>query len=109
MIINLSKNHAINFHKGVNKNKLNYLYNTSSVFVLASLCDGFGLVVAEAMSIGLPVIVTDSTGAADLINHGENGFIVKTDSEEEISYYLKLLYNDIELEKNWKECPINNI
>ena len=99
LIINLSKNHAINFHKGVNKNKLNYLYNTSSVFVLASLCDGFGLVVAEAMSIGLPVIVTDSTGAADLINHGENGFIVKTDSEEEISYYLKLLYNDIELRK----------
>ena len=67
------------------------------MFVLASLCDGFGVVVAEAMSIGLPVIVSDSTGAADLINHGENGFIVKTDSEEEISYYLKLLNNDLEL------------
>ena len=99
LIVNLSQNNHIYFQKGVSKKKLNLLYNSSTVFVLASLCDGFGLVVAEAMSIGLPVIVTDSTGAADLINHGENGFIVKTDSEEEISYYLKLLSNDNDLRK----------
>jgi glycosyltransferase involved in cell wall biosynthesis len=56
--------------------KLMKRYKEASVFVLPSLADGFGMVVTEAMSRGLPVITTDNTGAADVITHGENGFVV---------------------------------
>ncbi len=52
------------------------VYGTANVFVLPSLSDGFGYVVAEAMACGLPVIVTKNTGAADLVRDGENGYIV---------------------------------
>jgi glycosyltransferase involved in cell wall biosynthesis len=52
------------------------LYQRASVFVLPSLADGFGMVLAEAMSRGLPVITTENTAAPDIIEHGRTGFIV---------------------------------
>jgi glycosyltransferase involved in cell wall biosynthesis len=52
------------------------VYGTSSVLVHPSLSDGFAYAVVEAMASGLPVIVTDRTGAADLVVEGENGFVV---------------------------------
>lgn len=51
-------------------------YGSSSVVVLPSLSEGFGLAAAEAMASGVPVIVTDRTGVADLIEDGRNGYIV---------------------------------
>jgi glycosyltransferase involved in cell wall biosynthesis len=46
------------------------------ILVHPSLHDGFGYVVPEAMAAGLPVIVTDRTGAADWVREGETGWIV---------------------------------
>lgn len=51
-------------------------YLTSDVLVFPTLCDGFGMVVTEAFSHGLPVITTPRAGAAELVRHGENGLIV---------------------------------
>ena len=51
-------------------------YQTSDIFVLPSIEDGFALVVAEALACGLPVITTPNTGASDLIRAGENGEVV---------------------------------
>jgi glycosyltransferase involved in cell wall biosynthesis len=51
-------------------------YHRSEVFVLPSLEDGFGFVVAEAMACGLPVIVTEDCGAAGWVRHGETGWII---------------------------------
>jgi len=52
------------------------VYGKSSVLVHPSLADGFGYVVGEAMASGIPVIVTSSTGASDLIADGQNGYVV---------------------------------
>ncbi len=52
------------------------VYGTSSVLVHPSLTDGYAFVVAEAMASGIPVIVTDQTGAAANVRDGENGYIV---------------------------------
>ncbi len=49
-------------------------------FVAPSVEDGFGLVVTEAMACGLPVIVSDHVGAADLVRDGESGCIVPYDN-----------------------------
>jgi len=71
--------------------KLRDRYHQASVFVLASLADGFGMVVPEAMACGLPVIVTENVGAADLIQDGVNGFIVPVQSPEKIAEKLIFL------------------
>ncbi len=60
------------------------VYAKSSVLVHPSLSDGFGYSVAEAMASGIPVIVTRSTGAADLVVDGENGYVVAPQDAEAI-------------------------
>ena len=56
--------------------KLSDIYRRSSVLVFPSLCEGFGMVITEAMAHGLPVITTPNTAGPELIRHGENGFII---------------------------------
>jgi glycosyltransferase involved in cell wall biosynthesis len=51
-------------------------FQWADLLVLPSLEDGFGFVVAEAMACGLPVIVTDCCGAAELVEPGVTGWIV---------------------------------
>lgn len=67
------------------------------VFVFPSLFDGFGLVVLEAMSRGMPVIVTSNAGAADVVEDGVDGFIVPIRSSEAIAEKLDLLVRDREM------------
>jgi len=45
-------------------------FGKSSLFVFPSLEDGFGMVVIEAMASGLPVIVSENTGAKDCVREG---------------------------------------
>jgi glycosyltransferase involved in cell wall biosynthesis len=47
----------------------------ADLLVLPSRWDGWGLVVNEALASGVPVIVSDRCGAADLVRHGINGYV----------------------------------
>ncbi len=51
-------------------------YHRADLFVLPSLEDGFGFVVAEAMACGLPVVVTDHCGSAEWVTPGRTGWVV---------------------------------
>ena len=68
-------------------------YEQASLLVHPSLQENYGLVVPEALTYGLPVIVTENTGAKDLIKEGVNGFIIPIrDAEalkEKIRYYYR--------------------
>lgn len=48
----------------------------SSLFVLPSIEDGFGMVIAEAMASGLPVICSKNTAGVDIIENGKHGFLI---------------------------------
>lgn len=56
----------------------------ADLFVFPSLGDSFGLAVLEALSCGLPCIVSEYTGAKDIITDYENGFVVKAQSVDAI-------------------------
>ena len=49
-------------------NKLFELYQSADVFVQPSIDEGFGMTVLEALSFGLPLVVTENVGAKDLLN-----------------------------------------
>lgn len=51
-------------------------FESADILVFPTLADGFGLVVTEAFSRGLPVITTDKAGASDLVEHGCNGLVI---------------------------------
>ena len=64
------------------------------VFVFPSLFEGFGLVILEAMSQGLPVITTAHTAGPDIIRDGEDGFIVPIRDPAAIAEKLDKLASD---------------
>jgi UDP-glucose:(heptosyl)LPS alpha-1,3-glucosyltransferase len=51
-------------------------YLASDIFVMPSVYDTFGMVVLEAMAAGLPVIITPTVGARDLVDDGVEGFVL---------------------------------
>jgi glycosyltransferase involved in cell wall biosynthesis len=62
------------------------------VFVFPSLFEGFGLVITEAMSQGVPVITTNRTAGPDLIMEGKDGWIVPAGSSVAIKeVFAKIL------------------
>ena len=88
------------------QNQLYKLFSQGSVFCFPSLSDGFGLVVPQAMACGLPVIVTENTGAKDIVN-AKNGFIVPIKNIEEIKKKILILYNDRDLLLNMSEYVVS--
>ena len=57
-------------------------YAAADALVLPTLYDPFPNVVLEAMAMGLPAIVSDQCGAAELVKHGESGWIVPAQDAE---------------------------
>jgi glycosyltransferase involved in cell wall biosynthesis len=88
-----------------NQDLLRY-YGRSSVFILPTLEDGFAVVTAEAMACGLPVITTVNNGAADIITHGKDGFVVPIRSPEAIAERLELLYRNEELREEMSRAAL---
>lgn len=67
------------------------------VFVFPSLFEGFGLVLIEAMAMGLPIVTTPHTAGPDLIDDGCEGFLVPIRSSRAIAEKLDLLRREPEL------------
>lgn len=78
----------INFLGFVTRDVLNIAYQQSNVFVFPTLGEGFGLVVLEAMSSGIPVISTDHAGGNDAITEGIDGFIYPAGDDEKLKKIL---------------------
>jgi glycosyltransferase involved in cell wall biosynthesis len=56
--------------------ELKHIMSESHVLVLPSVEDGFGMVMAQAMACGCPVIASRNTGSEDLFRDGEEGYTV---------------------------------
>lgn len=67
----------------------------ASVLVYPSHFEGFGLPVLEAMSVGTPVIVTESSAAAEVA--GDTGLAVRTDSAEPLATAIRSIIGSVEL------------
>jgi UDP-glucose:(heptosyl)LPS alpha-1,3-glucosyltransferase len=76
------------------KRNIEKYYAASDIFVLPTLYDAFANVCLEAMACGLPVITTDSNGAADLILDRKNGYILKTQRADELAARIKALESE---------------
>jgi glycosyltransferase involved in cell wall biosynthesis len=63
-------------------------YQSAELFVLPTVHDGFGLVVAEAMACGLPVVTTDCCGASETIEPDRTGWIVAAGDEDALAAAL---------------------
>ena len=80
-------------------------YCESSIFVLSSRFEGFGMVIAEAMACGVPVVSFDCPyGPKDIIRDGEDGLLVENGNVEQLAEQINFL---IENEDRRKEMGKN--
>ena len=90
-------------------NDVSKIYEESSVFVLSSRFEGFGLVLAEAMSCGVPVVSFDCPyGPSDIITDGVDGFLIKDWNERVFVDKVCQLIEDADLRQQMGRAAIDS-
>ena len=107
MELNLNKN--VSFYGYFDNNKLPELYNEADIFVLPSLTESFGIVFAEAMACGLPIIGTRAGGIPEVVRDGENGILVQPGNVDELKIALEKLIKNKELREKMGEKSVKII
>jgi glycosyltransferase involved in cell wall biosynthesis len=98
--------HDANVLGHVPQHRLKDVMSRSHVLVLPSIEDGFGMVQAQAMACGCPVVSTEHTGAVDLFDDGREGFIVPIRQPDEIAARLQGLADDPALRSRMSEAAV---
>jgi glycosyltransferase involved in cell wall biosynthesis len=99
---------------------VDYYYKNSSLFLLTSKTEGFGMVLLEAISFGLPCISFDCpSGPRDIIINNKNGFLItQNNNNEYLECVVKLITNNklkigmgtnaFESSKDWDDDKLLN-
>jgi glycosyltransferase involved in cell wall biosynthesis len=82
------------------------LYRSSSLLVLPSVQDGYGLVVAEALACGTPVLITEQTGARDIVASGVNGYVVPSRSADALAEIIARVHASASLRETLRAGAI---
>jgi starch synthase len=83
--------------------------STAHVTVLPSIEDGFGMVLAEAMACGSPVISSVNTGGADLYESGREGFVVPIRDPKALRDAIQLLADDAALRGAMSQAAVERM
>jgi len=82
--------------------KFQYLQN-SDLYVLSSLHEGFGIVLQEAMQVGLPIVATNNGGQTDFVEDGVNGFLVDVGDSKKMAERISYIAQDQSVQENMQQ------
>jgi glycosyltransferase involved in cell wall biosynthesis len=83
----------VSFCGWVEHEKLSDYYAAADVFVLPSPADAMGIVLVEAMSVGLPCVAVDKYGPSEVVIDGLTGFLTPFDERDFSEAVRRLLDN----------------
>ncbi len=90
----------VTLHGFQNKDYIDKLLNKSSIYLMTSYTESFGIVLIEAMSHGLPCIAFSSAeGAREIIDSGRTGYLIKNRNVRAYIEKVEDLMNDIDARK----------
>lgn len=79
-------------------------YFLSDIFIVTSRWEGFGLVITEAMSMGLPVVAFDSQGPREIIGVGNKyGLLIENGNSEKLFDAINSLITDKNLRSYYSD------
>lgn len=88
---------VVDFIGFVGDEERNKLLNRATVAVFPSLYEPFGIVALEAMAAGVPVVVSDTGGLRDIIEHGIDGYLTPPGDPHMLAHYVTELIENPEL------------
>lgn len=86
--------HQVHFTGSVSNETALHYYPLFRMNILASTIEGLSQALLEAMAMGVPVIATDVGGNAELIRHGENGFLFENNDTAGLARCMRQLIDD---------------
>ena len=81
----------VEFLGKVSETRLSELYKTSDIFLFPNHMQSWGLAVFEAMASGLPVVVSKSAGASEVLTDGENALLAEPKDPGDLAKQIKKL------------------
>ena len=93
----LGIDHLVSFEGTVPHKRLVHYYNAADLCVVPSFYESFGLVAAEAMACGTPVVATAVGGLPETVKDGLNGSLIRSRNPEALAEKISLLLNDVRL------------
>lgn len=84
-------------------------YLNSSIYIMTSRWEGMPLVLAEAMSFGLPIIAFSQTGSNEVLANGKYGVLVENGNVSELTNQLTMLINDVEKRKQYQKLSLERV
>ena len=91
-------NLPVEFFFNESQERINELYKNCYSVLFSAKNEDFGYIIIEGMACGKPVISINEGGPSEIIQNGENGYLVKS-SEEMKEKMLYLTENEIELNR----------
>jgi glycosyltransferase involved in cell wall biosynthesis len=82
--------------------------NAADVQVLASVREQFGLVLVEGMACGLPAIAVNRLGPAEIIDHGQTGWLVEPDDTNQLTDAIVDVVEDAPERRRRGRCARNS-
>lgn len=102
----------VKVHGFLKKNKINEILNKSSIYLMTSYTESFGIVLLEAFACGVPAIsFTSAEGATELITNDYNGYLIDNRNFDSMIEKIEYLTNNkkkrVELGKNARSFSLN--
>lgn len=91
------------------RNDIPEILAASDILVSASLDEGFGRVVIEAMAMAKPVVGTRSGGVPEIVMDGETGILVEPENSEDLAQAIRSLLADPERASEMGVAGLNRV
>ena len=104
-----NNNYKIKFLGHKPQKELYRYYSQGSIFVIPSIEEGLAMVIAQALSCGLPCVVSENTGAGDIIENDFNGYVIPIRNIELLKEKILFLYEDKCKLENMSKNAVNSI
>ena len=93
-INNLNLKDKVILHGFQDKKYINKLLKKSSIYVMPSYTESFGIVLLEAFSYGIPCISFENSGAKEIISNNWDGYLIKERNKEQMAKKICELIKD---------------
>ena len=92
----------------VNEMQLSEHYNSASCFVFPSLLEGYGMVMLEAMSYGLPIVTFNNSAMPFTVKNEENGLLVENKNEKELADAISKIITNTNFREKLSKGALNS-